>query len=187
MNFDDLLKDAWQGEPGSSAMPDLTRRVHRQRRRLLLQRAVEVVLTVVAVLVFGQALVTGHATPAHWLLMPFYVVFLPIVWGIALRAPRRRGEDVTERVRTYASLRLSHLRVTLRDLWLARATGWALLGYAAAANVGVWVLADTHWRSTGLVLLISAVAWLGATLWVSRMLRRRLLREYRSVRRLTGA
>lgn len=187
MNFEDLLKDAWRGEPASPAMPDLTRRVHLQRRRILLQRAVEVVLTLVAVLVFGQALVSGHATAAHWLLMPFYVVFLPIVWGIVLRAPRRRGEDVTERVRTYASLRLSHLRVTLRDLWLARATAWALLGYAIAANAGVWLLADALWRWTGFVLLVAVLAWLGATLWVSRVLRRRVLREYRAVRRLTGS
>lgn len=187
MSFDELLKDAWQGERRPTAAPDLTRRVRRQQHRHRLQRAGEVVLTLVAVLVFGGALVSGDMEPSHWLLMPFFVVYLPIVWAIVLRAPRRRAEDVTERVSTYARLRLSQLHTGLRDLWIARTVAWTLLGYAVAANVGVWMLAGAHWRSAGLLLLAFAVLWLGVTAWLGSVLRRRWLREYRAVRRLTEA
>ena len=76
----------------------------------------------------------------------------------------------------------------MSDLWLARATVWALLGYALLANAGVWWLdADEAWRSAGGTLLLAAAAWLVATLWLSRRLRRRWLREYRAVRRLASA
>ncbi len=184
MNFDKLLEDAWQSETRPAA-PDLIRRVRRRRTRYRVQRVAEVALTLVALLVFGQALVSGSTAPSHWLLMPFYLVFLPVVWAIVLRSPRRRTEDLTERVGTYAHLRLSQLRTSLRDLWLARATLWALLAYALLANAGVWALADADWRSAGLHLLILATAGLLVSLRLRHTLRRRLLREYRAVLRMT--
>ncbi|MFT4247326.1 MAG: hypothetical protein QM581_04690 [Pseudomonas sp.] len=187
MNFDELLKNAWQGETRPALQQDLTRRVRRKQRRQHLQRAVELALTLAAVLVCGQALASGRVAPSQWLLMPFFVVFLPIVWAIVLRAPRPHAKDLSERVSTYARLRLAQLRTSLRDLWLARTAAWALLGYAAAANAGAWLLAGTPWRSAGLFLLVFAFAWLGATTWLSRTLRRHWLREYRAVRRLVSA
>ena len=185
MDFDDLLKDAWRAETRRPApTPDLTRRVRRQQHRHRLQRAAEVALTLAAVVVFGRALASGRIDPSHWLLMPFFVVFLPLAWTFVLRAPRRHGRDASEQVSTYANLRLSQLRTGLRDLWLARATAWALIPYAVAANLGAWLLAGSEWRNAGLLLLASAVAWLGTTRWLSHTLRGRWLREYRSVRRL---
>ena len=145
---------------------------------------VELALTLVAVLVFGQALLSGRTGPSHWLMMPFFAVFLPIAWTIVLRAPRRQAGDVSERVSIYARLRLGQLRMGLRDLWLARRAAWALLGYAAVVNLGIWLPAVAHWRSAASLLLCVAVAWLVATVWLSRVLRRRWLREYRAVRRL---
>lgn len=184
MNFDDLLKDAWQGEIGAAPRHDLTRLVRSRQRRQRLQRMLELALTLAAVLVFGQALLSGRAEPSHWLLMPFFAVFLPIAWTIVLRAPLRQAGDVSERVSIYARLRLAQLRMGLRDLWLARRAAWALLGYATVVNLGVWLPAATHWRSAAWPLLTVAVGWLVATVWLSGALRRRWLREYRAVRRL---
>ncbi|OGT59500.1 MAG: hypothetical protein A3E01_01590 [Gammaproteobacteria bacterium RIFCSPHIGHO2_12_FULL_63_22] len=187
MKFDELLKEAWLAESRPPSPPqDLTRRARRQQYGHRLQRAAEVALTLVAVLLFGQALVSERIDPSHWLLMPFFVVFLPIAWAIVLRAPRRHLRDASERASTYARLRLSQLRTGLRDLWLARATAWALLAYALAANVVAWLLAGPDWHNAGLFLLASAVVWFGATLWLSGRLRRQWLREYRAVRRLVS-
>lgn len=185
MDFDDLLKEAWRAETRPPApAPDLTRRVRRQQHRHRLQRAAEAALSLVAMVEFGRALASGRIEPSHWLLMPFFVAFLPLAWAIVLRAPRRHGRDASEQVSTYANLRLSQLRTGLRDLWLARATAWALLAYAVVANLGAWLLAGPDWRSAGLLLLAFAIAWLGATRWLSQTLRGRWLREYRSVWRL---
>lgn len=184
MKFDDLLKDAWQGQTQSAMQQDLTRRVRRRQLRLRLLRTLEVALTVIAMLVFGQALLSGRIGPAHWLLMPFFMVFLPMAWTIVLRTPRRHATDATGSANTYARLRLAQLRTGLRDLWLARTTAWLLLAYAVVVNAGAWLFADEAWRSAGLGLLVMAVAFLGATAWRSRTLRQRWLREYRAVRRL---
>ncbi|WP_132998804.1 hypothetical protein [Luteimonas arsenica] len=181
MNFDELLKDAWQGETHSTDHRELTRRIRRRQWRLRLLRAVEVALTVMAVLVFGRALLSGRLDPAHWLLMPFFVVFLPMAWATVQRAPRQHATASTS---SYARLRLAQLRAGLRDLWLARTTAWWLLGYAVVANVGVWLLAGGPWREAGLALLVVAVASVGVTAWVNRTLRQRWLREYRAVKRL---
>jgi hypothetical protein len=186
MKFDDLLKDAWQGQTHAAMQQDLTRRVRRRQRRLRLLRTMEVALTLIAVLVFGQALLSGRADPAHWLLMPFFAVFLPMAWIIVLRAPRRHATDATGSASTYARLRLAQLRTGLRDLWLARTAAWFLLGYAVVANTGVWLLAGEAWRGAALALLVMAVASLAATIWLSRRLRQRWLREYRAVQRLIG-
>jgi hypothetical protein len=186
MKFDDLLKDAWQGQTHSAIQQDLTRRVRRRQRLLRVLRTTEVALTVIAVLVFGQALVSGRVDRAHWLLMPFFVVFLPMAWTIVLRSPRRHATDATGSASSYARLRLAQLRTGLRDLWLARTTAWLLLAYAFVANAGAWLLAGEAWRSAALALLVMAVASLAATIWLSRRLRQRWLREYRAVQRLIG-
>ena len=90
MNFDDLLKDAWQGEAPAAPLHDITARVRRRQWRTRLYRLLEVVVTVLALAVFGRALASSNLTPSHWLLMPFYAVFLPIAWANVLRAPRRQ-------------------------------------------------------------------------------------------------
>ncbi|AKC86582.1 hypothetical protein [Pseudoxanthomonas suwonensis] len=187
MNFDDILKDAWRGESRHAASVDLSRRVRRQRRRHRLLRALEVALTLMAVLVFGHALASGRIGPPHWLLLPFYLVFLPVAWAFILRTPRRFGGDVAENVQSYAKLRIAQLRTGLRDLWLARVTAWSLLAYAIAANVGVWTLGDADWRAAGLTLLGFSLAWIIGMSWFGRWRRRALLREYRSMKSLTGA
>jgi hypothetical protein len=186
MKFDDLLKDAWRGQTHAAMEKDLTRRVRRRQQRMRLLRSLELALTVIALLVFGQALLSGRIDPAHWLLMPFFGVFLPFAWIVVLRAPRRHVTDATGSASTYARLRLAQLRTGLRDLWLTRTAAWLLLAYAGVANAGVWLFAGEVWRGAGLALLAMAVAYLGMTVWLSRDLRQRWLREYRAVRRLIG-
>ena len=106
--------------------------------------------------------------------------------GAQLVAVCDPARDAAEPAGAYARIRLAQLRTGLRDLWLARATVWALLGYALLANAGALWLAGDAWRSAAWELLLVAAAWLVATLWVSRRLRRRWVREYRAVRRLAG-
>lgn len=187
MSFDDILKDAWQGETRQALHADLARRVRRQRQHHRLQRALEVALTLVAVLVLGHALSSGRIGPSHWLLLPFFLVYLPMAWAFILRAPRQSNQDLAENTRLYARLRMSQLRIRLRDLWFARVAAWSLLAYAIAANVGVWMLGDADWRAAGLALLGAAMAWFAGTFWFSRWRRRSLLREYRSMKSLAGA
>jgi len=184
MNFDDELARAFKAEAPPAAAPDLVRRVRQRRWRHRAMRALEVVLTLVAVAVFVPALVSGGMTPVHWLLLPFYAVFLPTVWVFALRKPGGHAQDATRSGTIYAHLRMAQLRTGLRDLWLARATAWALLGYSVLANVGIWGLGATDWRVDGAVLLLVAMGWLAGTLWLNAALRQRWLREYRAVRRL---
>ena len=184
--FDDILKEAWKGEARQATRHELDRRVRRQRGRQRLLRTLEVALTLLAVLVFGHALVSGDAGPSHWLLLPFYLVFLPAAWVFILRAPRRSDRDVAESVQSYALLRIAQLRTGLRDLWFARASAWALLAYAIAASAVAWILGGDDWRAAGLTLLCASLAWIAGISWFGRRRRRTLLREYRSMRSLAA-
>lgn len=186
MSFDDVLKNAWQGERPVVAPARLASRVRRRRLQHRLQRGVEIGLTLVAAAVCGRALAGGDIDPMHWLLLPFFAVYLPMAWAFILRAPRPRREDVSENARLYARLRMSQLRVNLRDLWLARSAAWSLLAYAIAVNAGAWALGDVRWRSDAARLLLCALVWAVGTLWLSRRWRSSLLRGYRAMRRLAG-
>ena len=186
MDFDDMLKDAWQAQAVPAAQALLHRRVRRQRWRHRLLRALEVALTVVAVLVFGQALATGRLSPSHWLLLPFYLVFLPGAWLFILRGPRRAASGLAESAHDYARLRMAQLRTGLRDLWLARVAGWSLLGYSIAANLGTWLHGDADWQSAALVLFGLSLAWALGIAGYGSHRRRALLREYRALRSLGG-
>jgi hypothetical protein len=184
MDIDERLQDAWrEAAPVGTRLADLDRRVARQRRRRWLLRAQDFVLTLVALGVFGHALVFGTMGPAHWLLLPFFVVFLPMAWIITLRVPRARSADLTAPMSRYVELRLKQLRTGLRDLWLARRTAVALVAYAAAAFTGAWLFGDGRWREAAVALLVYSLLWLLGTMWLSRRLRRRWLSEYRAIRR----
>ena len=187
MDFDEQLSRSWQAETRTATTTELTKRINRQHLRIRAQRSVEVILTLVVVLVFGQALISRGLDPAHWLLLPFFAVFLPLAWTLILRTPRRASRDLTESTSIYARLRLAQLRTNLRDLWLARATARALLAYAFIANLLVWTTADASWRAAAGTLLVYALAWAIGTWWLNRRLRRARLREYRSVARLARA
>ena len=184
--FDDILKEAWKGEARQATRHELDRRVRRQRARQRLLRALEVALTLLAVLVFGHALASGNAGPSHWLLLPFYLVFLPGAWLFILRGPRRAASGLAESAHDYARLRMAQLRTGLRDLWLARVAAWSLLGYSVAANVGTWLHGDADWQSAALVLFGLSLAWALGIAGYGSHRRRALLREYRALRSLGG-
>lgn len=185
-DFDDILKDAWKGEVPPATHVALDRRVRRQRLLHRLQRSVEVALTLAAVLVFGHALVSGRIGPTHWLMLPFYVVFLPVAWTVILGRSRGGGGAAAD-VQSYAQLRLVQLRTGLHDLWLARVTARSLLAYAIVVAAGTWALADAGWRDAALALLGASVAWRMAVYWLGRARCRALLREYRAMKGLAGS
>ncbi|MFU8832725.1 MAG: hypothetical protein ACNA7J_11310 [Wenzhouxiangella sp.] len=185
MNIEDQLRSAWNAESGGHLdLDDLTERVRRQRRRRYLQRAMELILTVVAIAVFAHALITQSMAPAHWLLLPFFAVFLPTVWILTLRGPRLDTDAATAPTHVYAQLRLAQLKTSLRDLWLARRSALGLLIYALLACIGAWWFGDVQWRESALVLLFYSSAWLVATLILARRLGPRRSREYRNLRAL---
>ncbi|MFC0679630.1 hypothetical protein ACFFGH_17470 [Lysobacter korlensis] len=184
MNFDDMLRDAWHHEAPHPRLADLTARVLRQQRLRHAQRIGEVALTLAAALVFARAFASGAAGPGHWLLLPFFVVFLPVAWVFALRSRDGRNAVVAESMHDYARLRLAQLRLGLRDLSLARTAAVCLLGYATVAVVAAGWIGAPEWRSGAVALLAYASAWAAGTWWLSRRLRARWVAEYRSVRRL---
>lgn len=184
-DFERLLQDAWSRVQLREG-PALAARVRRHRWRQRLLRAVQGGLTLVAVVVLAGPLYAGDATPAAWLLAPFFAVYLPSAWVLLLRSPRPRAIDAACDARAYAQLRMSQLRAGLRDLWRARAVAWALLAYAACAVLAAAALGGAGWLAAALRLLAYAAAWAAATWWWSRRRRTSLLREYRAMRAAAG-
>ena len=184
MNFDDDLRNAWLAEQDRPDTAKLTARIQRHRRRHGLMRTLEIVLTCGAIGVFGYAFASGSATAAHWLLLPFFAIYLPVAWIILLRKARLQDGHSSEAPQDYARIRMSQLRTNLRDLWLARRIALFLLGYAAVAAAVTFFFGDIEWREVAMVLLASALAWTGVTFLLSHRVRIRRLREYRSARRM---
>lgn len=185
MNIENQLRAAWNAESGGHLdLADLTARVRRQRRRRYLQRTMELAFSLVAVAVFVHALATQSMAPAHWLLLPFFAVFLPTVWMLTLRGPRLDIDAATAPTHVYAQLRLAQLKTSLRDLWLARRTALGLLVYSVLACIGAWRFGDAQWRESALMLLLYALVWLVATLLLARWFGRRRRKEYRNLRGL---
>lgn len=185
MTLEDQLQRAWKAESGGRPdLAGLTTRVRRQQRRRILQRTLEAVLTVATVALFAHALIAQAMAPAHWLLLPFFAVFLPTAWLLTLRNPRPDSETATAPTDVYARIRLAQLKTSLRDLRLARHAALGLIVYALLACVGAWLFGDAPWREAALWLLIYAAGWLAATLLLTRWLGRRRNREYRNLREL---
>jgi len=185
MNPEDQLHRAWKAESGGRPdLAGLTTRVRRQQRRRFFQRAVEAILTVAAVAVFAQALMVQAMGPAHWLLLPFFAVFLPTAWLLTLRGPRLDFETATAPTDLYARIRLVQLKTSLRDLRLAQHAALGLIVYALLACLGAWRFGDAPWREAALWLLVYAAAWLAATLLVAHRLGRRRQNEMSNLREL---
>jgi len=185
MDFDNRVQNAWRTElPAAMPLEKLKARVSHRRRRQRLRRAIEIALTIVVVILFGRALLTAEIGPAHWLLLPFYAVFLPVAWLILARSRATTTPDASTDTSTYARLRMAQLRTSLRDLWLARWAAGLLLGYALLAWGGTWWLGDAEWRSATDWLLLFTLFWVLGTFVVNRRLRRRRVSEYRTMRRL---
>lgn len=187
MDLDEQLALTW-GSVTHDPLPveTLRTRIAAQRRRRILQRGLEVVLTLVALIVFGLALLDAKMTPVHWLLLPFYAVFLPVAWTLALRAPAHPASDSAENVRTFARLRMAQLRANLREIHIARRAAVALLLYSVVASgIAVWLGGADWYLDAGWLLAVS-VLWALGTHVTTRRIHRRRLREYRAMRRLLG-
>ncbi len=185
MEIEEQLRTAWNAESGGQAdLAGLTARVRRQQRRRFIQRALEAMLTVAAIALFAHALISQAMAPVHWLLLPFFAVFLPTAWLLTLRGPRPDADAVTAPTNVYARIRLSQLKISLRDQWLARRAALGLLVYALLGCLGAWMFGDAQWRAAALWLLIYALAWLGASLLVTHRIGRRTRSEYLNLRGL---
>lgn len=184
--FDDLLQNAWQTARPPGNGRDLARRVQRVRWRRRLWRGFEVALTLVAIGVLARPLFGHAATPSYWLVMPFFLVYLPTIWWLLLRNPQPLATDTARDGRAYAQIRLFQLRAGLRELRIARIASNVLLAYAVAAAIGAFASGDAAWRGPALQLLAYGGACVLATFWLSRRQRRHRLREYRAIRRLIG-
>ncbi|WP_101924875.1 MULTISPECIES: hypothetical protein [Luteimonas] len=185
-DFDDLLRHAWQTTRPADDGAVLLQRMRRHRLRHRLQRGLEIMLTLAAVALLLRPLAGAAIGPSYWLLMPFFVVYMPVAWWWLLRAPRVQPMDAALDGARYARVRLSQLRADLRELRLARIASLSLLAYTVAAAIVAVALGDAAWRTAAVELLCFAIAWSVVIVWFCHRRRRRDLREYRAMRRLAG-
>ena len=185
MDTDEHLRALWQRQqPPQAVVRDLLGRVTRHRRAVFTRRALEVMLTLAAVAWFAWSTWTGDLSPRHWLLMPFFSVFLIVAWTVVLRQRLGAQAAVSESVAIYAKVRQLQLRDSLRNLTLAQRSAIALLGYATAALIGAWLFGDAAWRNAASVLLAYSALWYLGTRWLVRRKRRVVRREYRAMSRI---
>lgn len=185
MDIDKELRSLWQSQSiPAVSIDELAARVRRHRRRLVLWRAGEAALTLFAVVALGKPLVDGEMTPVHWLLLPFFTVFLVVVWSVQLRRTERVPTTVSESVAVFARSRASQLRGSMRSLALTERSAWALLIYAAVAGSMAMLLGGGEWRIAGVWLLAWSALWCAGSRWWCARSRPRILAEYRRMRRL---
>ena len=178
--FDDIghLKTLWQSQQtGQNDVETLQRKVQRSRQRLVALRLVEAALTVFAVLVFVPPLIAGSATPAHWLLLPYFAAFLPWVWWRTLRDVDERVIICGESSDDYPRLRLRQIDVTLTRQGLYRRVALVLLAYACVAAATALVFLDAEWRRASLALILWAAVWWLGTRMLTGSRRRQLQAE----------
>lgn len=185
MNIDLDLQTLWQGQqPPSALAPRLFARITRQRQRMQLWRLLEILLSVGVVLWFGHALWVGAFTPRHWLLLPFFAVFLVVNWWVLLRQQPAARPALAASTAVYAAVRQQQLRQSLLQLKLASLSAQGLLAYALLALIGSAAWGEADWLKPALALGLYALGWFAATRWLVASRRRRALREYRALRRL---
>lgn len=184
--FDPLMQafQRQQPAPGHKPLAEIEQRVRAQRRWRWLQRGTEILLSLAAIGVFAFALSGGQAGPHALVLLPFFAVFLPLIWWLVLRGPRRARQHAAAAVAEFARQRLGQLRSSLREAWLAKQAARALLIYALAVLALSYGLGEQAWRVAALDLLLMALLWAVLTWLALRHYRPRLLREYRALRRL---
>jgi hypothetical protein len=183
--FDKLMESAWQTARPPADAAALAASVHRTRWHQRLRRCLEIVLTLVGIALLTRPLFGGATTPAYWLVMPFFVAYLPTVWWLLLRQTQPSPADAAQNVSSYAHTRLTQLRAGLRDLRIARVAAFVLLAYASVAAISAFVAGDPAWQAPARNLLACAGFCVLGTLWLSRWQGRGRLREYRAMRRLT--
>jgi len=185
MDIDKSLREVWQRQqPSPSLSHQLFDSVRRHRRAVIAKRAVEVLMTLAAVAVLGWPLWTGNLAPVHWLLIPFFSVFLIVSWTLVFRQRRGAYLAVSENVAAFAKQRQSQLLDSLKDLKFTELGVIALLVYSAVAFVAALWLGSAAWKISATVLLVYSTFCFFITRLLVRRKRRNLWREYRAVRRI---
>ncbi|MEF3081588.1 hypothetical protein V3391_05100 [Luteimonas sp. SMYT11W] len=182
--FDKLMQSAWQTARPPADGAALAASVHRTRSHRRLRRCLEIALTLAGIALLARPLFGAATTPAYWLVMPFFVAYLPTIWWLLLRNTQPSPVDAAQSVRTYAHSRLTQLRAGLRELRIARIAAIALLAYAIIGAISAFAFGDPAWQAPARDLLVYAAICALGTLWLSRWQGRRRLREYRAMRRL---
>lgn len=184
MDADDRLRALWQGQSLPVLAPtQLLAQMRRYQWRLRLRRALELAITLAALLWFALVPLWRAYTPLEWLQLPFFSVFLPVVWSINLRR-RHNWPLANENSRVYAGLRLAQLRNSLRELRLADSGALALLIYAVAVQTLTALRGRDAWFDAATTLVVAALLWALASRLYVKAVRARCHREYRNLRRL---
>lgn len=184
MDTDERLRALWQGQ-SLPAVPaaQLLAQVQRHHRRLRLQRVLEAMISLAAVIWFIATFLSRPFAAVEWLLLPYFSVFLVVAWSFNLRhTPRHRA--VAENTQVYAGLRLAQLRARLRELQLVRRSAQWLMAYALAALLLALFRGTPEWHRATLSLAVTAVFWLLGCELIVRHWSRRCRREYRALLRL---
>lgn len=185
MLSDDQLRAAFQAQrPERQQIVDIRARVRAQTWKRRIQRPLEAALSLFALAVFALSLSRGQGGPQLWVLLPFFAVFIPMIWWLVLRPARDKACYASGAVQDYARLRLNQLRENLREAWLARQATRALLLYSVIVVLLTGWLGAAEWRLAGATLLIWSLLWALGCWAVLRWYRPRQLREYRALRRL---
>lgn len=184
MDTDDRLRRLWLGQSLPAVAPaQLLAQVRRHQWRLRLLRLLEIAITLAALLWFALVPLWRTYTPTEWLQLPFFSVFLLVVWSINLRR-RHNWQLANENSRVYAGLRLAQLRDSLRELRLADSSALALLIYAVAVQAITSLCGHDAWFDAATTLVIAALLWALASRLFVNAARARCHREYRNLRRL---
>ncbi len=181
------LSALWQQQkPPTNLAPSLTARIHRHRRAAAVRLVVEVALSVIGAALLLWPGSDGSLSPAQWLLIPFFAVFLAVSWTLILQQRSDRKFAASEPVSVYAPLRLQQLRGTLRNLKIASGSAIALGVYGLLVLMGAYLIGNEAWLDAAIRLVAWTSLW-GAGTWVLVTRRRRIsLREYRAVRRVAS-
>jgi len=187
VNSDDPLMQAFQRQQPAASRVRLEKigiQVRAQRRWHALRRGLEILLSLAAVGFFAFRLFNGQLGPQDWVLLPFFAVFLPLIWLLILRGSRRKFSRATDAAADFANHRLAQLRANLREVWLARRAVHGLVLYAIAVFALTRWRGDAGWQEAGIYLLMWSLLWGLLAGLILRWYRPRLLREYRALRRL---
>lgn len=183
---DESLRALWQRQqPPAELVRDVAASVVRHRRYDRARLALEIALTAAGITLLTWPAADGTLSPAQWLLIPFFAVFLVISWAVVLRQRPDQQAAASEAVSVYARIRKLQLRQRLRHLKLAAVSGYVLFAYAGASLALSYLIGTTQWQQAGIRVFVWATVWAIGTWWFVGPRRLMILSEYRRMARLS--